>query len=73
MKIELSSQRRKKAFVIVIQHGRFDVRCKILSCKSNILLILITIVPNKIFSYGLKQTMLETKHIWMKTVYKSKK
>ena len=38
-----------------------------------ILLILITIVPNKIFSYGLKQTMLETKHIWMKTVYKSKK
>ena len=38
-----------------------------------ILIILITIVPNKIFSYGLKQTMLETKHILMKTVYKSKK
>ena len=36
MKIQLSSQRRKKAFVLVIQHGRFDVRCKILSCKSNI-------------------------------------
>ena len=36
MKIELSSQRRKKAFVLVIQHGHFDVRCKILSCKSNI-------------------------------------
>ena len=35
--------------------------------------ILITIVPNKIFSYGLKQTMLETKHILMKTVYKNKK
>ena len=33
-----------------------------------ILIILITIVPNKIFSYGLKQTMLETKHILMKTV-----
>ena len=26
-----------------------------------ILLILITIVPNKMFSYGLKQTMVETK------------
>ena len=36
MKIELSSQRRKKAFVLVIQHGHFDVRCKILSYKSNI-------------------------------------
>ena len=36
-----------------------------------ILIILVTIVPNKIFSYGLKQTMLETEHI-LKTVYKNK-
>ena len=36
MKIELSSQRRKKAFVLDIQHGRFEVRCKILSCRGNI-------------------------------------
>ena len=35
--------------------------------------ILITIVPNKIFFYGLKQTMLETKPILMKTVYKNRK
>ena len=36
MKTELSSQRRKKPFVLDIQLGRFEVRCKILSCKSNI-------------------------------------
>ena len=35
-KKDITSQRRKKAFVIFIQHGRFDIRCKILSCKSNI-------------------------------------
>ena len=67
MKIELSSQRRKKVFVLVIQHGRFDVRCKRLSCKSNINNINSN-CPNKIFSYGLKQTMLETEHILLKTV-----
>ena len=33
-----------------------------------ILTILIAIVPNKIFSYGLKQTMLETEHILLKTI-----
>ena len=39
MKVKLSSQRRKKAFVLVIQHGRFDATqhyWKILSCKSHI-------------------------------------
>ena len=74
MKIELSSQRRKKSFVLVVQHGRFDVRCnpaiERYCLVRVILIILITIVPNKIFSYGLKQTVLETTHILMKTLYK---
>ena len=37
-----------------------------------ILTILITIVPNKIFSYGLKQTILETEHILLKNCIKIK-
>ena len=37
-----------------------------------ILTISITIVPNKIFSYGLKQTMLETEHILLKNCIKIK-
>ena len=71
MKIELSSQRRKKAFVLVIQDGRFDVRCN--PAIERYCLVRVTIVQNKIFSYGLKQTMLETMHILLKTVYKNRK
>ena len=65
MKIELSSQRRKKAF---LSSNMATLTSGARYCLVRVILvILITIVPNKIFSYGLKQTMLETEHI-LKTV-----
>ena len=72
MKIELSSE-EKKGFCSCHPTWPLWHQMQDTVFVRVILLILITIVPNKIFSYGLKQTMLQTKHIWMKTVYKSKK
>ena len=71
MKIELSSQRRKRLLFLTSNMAALKSGGRYCLVRV-ILIILITIVPNKIFSYGLTQTMLETKHILMKTVYKSK-
>ena len=67
MKIELSSRGEKRFLFLssnmaALMSGARDCLVRV------ILTILIAIVPNKIFYYGLKQTMLETEHILLKTV-----